>query len=45
VYLDVSIGVGMWSNPKDNPLLLLNLLVELGNVESLKISYKTLKVI
>jgi hypothetical protein len=45
VYLDVSIGVGMWSNPKDNPLLLVNLLFELGNVESLKISYKTLKVI
>ncbi|CAJ2639021.1 unnamed protein product [Trifolium pratense] len=45
VLLDMTIGVGMWSNPKDNPLLLLHLLDELANVESLTISHRTLKVL
>jgi len=45
VNLDVSIGFGMRSNSADNPLLLLDLLVELANVESLTVSSFTLQVI
>ncbi|GAU10006.1 hypothetical protein TSUD_120050 [Trifolium subterraneum] len=45
VLFDVTIDVGKGSNPKDNPMLLLDLLVELANVESLTITHRTLKVL
>lgn len=52
VELCVTVGHGMWSksvemrlNSTDNPLLLLNLLVELANIESLTVSSWTLQVL
>jgi len=41
----VNLNVGMWLTSADNPVFLLNWLVELANIKSLSVTSRTLKVI